>query len=45
MEPKLHFRDAAAWMAKAPPFPHQLERPAANVLRFPVERTRQDRRA
>lgn len=43
-----HFRDAAHWIAKAPPFPSAGEVTpvvAGVVLRFPIERARQGRRA
>lgn len=43
MRPFQHVRDAAAWIAKAPPFPVSQAVAAdmkamGNVIRFPIER-------
>lgn len=43
MRPHQHMRDAAAWIAKAPPFTAAapISRPHGNVIRFPTERRHQ----
>lgn len=46
MRPHQHMRDAAALIAKAPPFPapRNVTINLPNVIRFPVERIRQKQR-
>lgn len=47
MKAEQHFREAAYWIAKAPPFPDECDaQPVeqAVVIRFPVERVRQGRK-
>lgn len=44
MKAQIHFRDALAWMAKAPPMPafNEVETRGV-VIPFPLERVRQHR--
>jgi hypothetical protein len=47
VKPQAHFRDASAWMAKAPPMLKRQQDSSACggvVLRFPIERIRQGRK-
>jgi len=44
MKAHKHFRDASAWIAKAPPIPHASRQSADSVvLQFPTQRIRHGR--